>query len=73
MSSWHPICRSTVVKILKDNGFDPGPKRGDDSWDQFLKCYAETLWACDFFSSKFWTMSGLVGVFVLFFIHLGSR
>ena len=45
----------------------------DHSWDAFIKQHAATLWACDFFSKKVWTMSGLVDYFVLFFIHVGSR
>lgn len=67
------ICRSTIIKILKDNGLDPGPRRGEGTWDDFIKRHATTLWACDFFSKKVWTMTGLVDVFVLFFIHVGSR
>jgi putative transposase len=67
------ISRSTVIKILKEHGLEPGPRRGEGSWDGFLKRHAQTLWACDFFSKKVWTMSGLVQMFVLFVIHLGSR
>src|SRR5581483_8936074 len=64
------ICRSTVVNILKEAGLDPGPKRGEGTWDEFLKRHAETLWACDFFSKRVWTAGGFVEMFVLFFIHL---
>jgi hypothetical protein len=39
------ICRSTVVKILKEHGLDPGPKRGEGTWDEFIKIHAQTL--CD--------------------------
>jgi putative transposase len=67
------ISRSTVIKILKDNGLEPGPRRGEGTWDDFLKRHAATLWSCDFFSKKVWTLSGLVEVFVLFFIQVGSR
>jgi len=67
------ISRSTVIKILKEHGLEPGPRRVEGSWDDFLKRHAESLWASDFFSKKVWTMTGLVEVFVLFFIHLGSR
>jgi putative transposase len=31
------------------------------------------LWACDFFSKKVWTAGALVDVFVLFFLHVGTR
>jgi hypothetical protein len=52
---------------------EPGPKRGEGTWDEFLKRHAATLWACDFFSKEVWTTKGLVEVFVLFIIQVGSR
>ena len=36
---------STVTSILKEAGLDPGPNRGEDSWDEFIKRHAATLWA----------------------------
>src|SRR5262249_44852946 len=66
------VSRSTVVNILKENGLDPGPDRSEGSWDEFIKRHAQTLWACDFFSKKIWTMGGLVDMFVLFFVHVGT-
>jgi putative transposase len=67
------VSRSTVVNILKEAGLDPGPKRGTGTWDEFLRIHASTLWACDFLSVKSATLTGFVDVFVLFFIHVGSR
>jgi len=67
------VCRSTVINILKANGFDPGPKRGEGTWDEFIKIHAKTLWACDFLQKKILTKCGMVDFFVLFFIHIGSR
>jgi putative transposase len=67
------VCRSTVINILKAVGLDPGPQRGEGSWDEFLKIHAKTLWACDFLSKKVWTKWGLAEFFVLFFVHVGSR
>jgi putative transposase len=67
------ISRATVLNILRANGLEPGPKRGEGTWDEFLKQHAATLWACDFFTKKVWTTKGLVEMFVLFFIHVGSR
>jgi len=67
------ICKGTVRNILLENGFDLGPKRGEGSWDEFIKMHAKTLWACDFFSKKVWTLGGLVEYFVLFFIQPGTR
>jgi putative transposase len=50
------VSRSTVVNILKENGLDLGPKRGEGTWDNFIRRHAATLWACDFFSKEVWTM-----------------
>lgn len=61
------------MNILKAEGIDPGPQRGRGTWDAFIKRHAETLWSCDFFSRNVWTQRGLIEVFVLFFIHVGSR
>lgn len=67
------VSRSTVRNILRSAGLDPGPKRGMGTWAEFLRRHAATLWACDFFSMRVWTLTGRADVFVLFFIHLGSR
>lgn len=65
--------RTTVAEIMVAEGFDPSPQRREGTWSEFVRRHAETLWACDFFSKKVWTKGGLVDVFVLFFIHVGSR
>jgi putative transposase len=67
------VCKSTVRNILKEHGYDPGPRSGEGTWSEFLKIHAKTLWACDFLSKKVWTMGGLVDFFVLFFIHVDTR
>jgi putative transposase len=67
------ICKSTVANILKEAGLDPGPKRGEHTWAEFLRIHAATLWQCDFFSHKVLTWSGWKEYFVLAFIHVGSR
>ena len=64
---------SAVARILKENGFDPAPKRGDGSWGDFVRRHLKTLWATDFFTKKVWTPRGLVEYYVLFFIHVGTR
>ena len=46
------ISRSTVRNILKEAGIQPEPDRTSDSWTQFLDRHKETLWACDFFSTR---------------------
>ena len=66
------IAKSTVKNILKEHGLDPGPKRGESTWTDFLKRHAATLYACDFFSKKVVTLRGVVEGFILFFIHVSS-
>ena len=67
------ICRSTVVNILKENGLDPGPKRGAGSWDEFLKSHMQTLWGCDFLTQRVLTLKGWVDYHLVLFVHLESR
>ena len=67
------ISRSTVARILKEHGFDPGPKRGHGTWHEFVQRHSKTLWATDFFTKKVWTPRGLVEYYVLFFIHIDTR
>jgi putative transposase len=67
------VSASTICNILRENGLDPGPKRSEGTWHDFIQRHTETLWACDFFTKKVWTRRGLVDVFVLFFMHIGSR
>ena len=35
--------------------------------------HIKTLWACDFFTKKVWTLRGPVTFYVLFFIHIHTR
>jgi len=67
------LSRNTVKNILKAHGFDPAPKRGEDSWDAFLKRHLETLWACDFFTKTVWTLLGPKTFHALFFLHVHTR
>jgi putative transposase len=69
----HAVSRTTVANILREAGLDPGPKRGEGTWEEFFTRQAATLWACDFLSVKSWTTSGLVDLYILFFLHVGSR
>ncbi|MFL5327509.1 MAG: integrase core domain-containing protein [Gemmataceae bacterium] len=67
------ISRTTVINILKQGGFDPGPKQGRGSWAEWLTRHAKTLHACDFFTQKVWSIRGPVDFFVLVFLHVGTR
>ena len=67
------MSRNTVKNILKENGLDPGPKRGAGTWDEFLKIHAATLWQCDFYSKKVLTLKGLRDLYLLIFLHVETR
>ena len=67
------VSRQTVVNVMKANNLDPGPKRGAGTWDEFLRMHAETLWQCDFFSKKVWSWRGPMDLYLLVFLHIGSR
>ena len=51
----HNISPATIARILKENGFDPGPKRGDGTWHDFIQRDIKTVWATDFFTKTVWT------------------
>lgn len=67
------IFRNTVKRILKEAGFDPGPKRGEGTWDEFLKQHAASLWQRDFFSKRILTLKGIREAFVIVFLNLKTR
>ena len=67
------ISRNTVKRILAEYGFDPGPNRGEGTWDEFLKRHAASLWQCDFFSKRVVTFQGIRDVFVLAFLNVKTR
>ena len=67
------VSRSIVKNILKAHGLEPGPQRGVGTWDEFLTRHAETLWQCDFLATKALTTTGIKDLFLLVFLHVGSR
>jgi putative transposase len=67
------VTKSTIRNILKADGLDPGPKRGEGTWDQFVKQHAAGLWQCDFFYQRVFTLKGLRHVFVLAFLNVETR
>jgi putative transposase len=68
-----PPSRNTVKNILKENGLEPGPKRGEGTWDEFLKMHAASLWQCDFYAKKVLTLKGFRDLYLLIFLHVDSR
>jgi putative transposase len=67
------VSATTVRNILKEAGLEPGPRRGEGTWDEFLKQHAASLWQCDFFSQKIVTVTGFRQVFMLAFLHVQTR
>jgi putative transposase len=67
------VSRQFVANVMRERGFDPGPWRGEKTWDEFLKMHAATLWQCDFFSHKVLTLRGVREFFLIAFLHVGSR
>ncbi len=31
------VSRSPIARVLQENGFDPGPKRGEGTWHEFVQ------------------------------------
>jgi putative transposase len=67
------VSRNTVKRILRANGYDPGPKRGVGTWDEFITIHAATLWQCDFLCKRSLTPKGFRDLFVIVFLHVGTR
>ena len=67
------VSRQTVANIMREHGLEPGPKRGEKTWDEFVRMHGATLWQCDFFIKRSWTLKGLRDLYVLVFLNVGSR
>jgi putative transposase len=61
---------TTVRSWLREDRLGPAGTRGGTTWREFLRTQARTLLAVDFFTVD---TIGLRGLYVLFFIELGSR
>jgi putative transposase len=68
----HRVARSTIAKILKDQGIPPRDER-PTSWQAFLRAHWDALVAADFFTTEVWTVRGLITYYTLFVIELHSR
>jgi putative transposase len=69
----HKVSRQTVANIMREAGLDPGPQRGEKTWDEFLRMHGVTLWQCDFFTKRAWTLRGRRYLYVLVFLNMASR
>jgi transposase len=64
------LAASTVWTILKKAGIEPAPRRLEQSWAQFLRGQAASIWECDFLTVD---TVFLKRFYVLFFIELATR
>jgi putative transposase len=70
----HKVARGTVANILKREGIEPAPTRGERTpWSVFLKAHWRSLVAADFLTVEVWKLRGLMTYYVLFFIELPTR
>jgi putative transposase len=46
---------------------------GGGTWTEFIRIQAATLWQCDFLTKPIWTPKGLANLYVLVFLHIGTR
>jgi putative transposase len=67
------VSRTTVRSILREAGLDRSRERAVGTWDTFVRRHAATLWAGDFLTVRTATLGGFVDLYVLFFIHVGTR
>jgi transposase InsO family protein len=64
----------TVGNILRRHGLGIAPERQrQTTWAEFIRRHKQVLWATDFFAAEVWSATGLVTIYVLFFIHLQTR
>lgn len=68
----HHVARSTIAKILKEQGIPPSRER-PMTWRTFLRAHWRELFAADFFTTEVWTVRGLVTSYTVFVIELHSR
>ena len=71
------IGASTVRSIMHEEELGPPPhylnKDMPIKWKTFIEAHKESLVACDFFTKDIRTLFGSYRVYVMVFIHLGSR
>jgi putative transposase len=69
--------RSSVRRILKEEGLTPSPirrGRADETvWQKFIRLHVNTLVAADFFTKAVITPVGVRLAYYLAFIHVGTR
>jgi putative transposase len=70
----HDIGRTTIKRILHEQGIDPAPLREKKtSWATFIKSHLGAITAADFFTVEVVSMAGLIRYHVFFLIDIATR
>lgn len=70
----HEISDQTVGNILAQHGTPPsGSRQSGMRWAEFIRTHQKVITACDFFSTEVLTATGLITIYVLFFIKIATR
>ena len=69
----HRISRTTVRDILIEHGFDPEPKLGPGTWQEFIEIHRKSLWCSDFLTKPVKTPAGTVDYHILFFKQIDTK
>jgi putative transposase len=69
----HKISRQTVANIMREAGLEPGPRRGEKTWDEFVNIHAKSLWQADFFTKRALTLRRWRYLYVLVFLSVATR
>ena len=70
----HAIGRTTIARILREQGIDAAPIRGRRmSWATFIKAHLGAIVAADFFTVESVSWIGLIRNHVLFLLDIASR
>jgi putative transposase len=70
----HLISDKSVGNILKAHGIEPAPDRKRQStWKTFLHAHWDVLASVDFTTIEVWTKSGLITIYLLYFMELATR
>ena len=70
MKLGYTVSATAIRSVLRRAGLPPAGRRAGLTWEQFLAAHANTLVAADFFAVDTVFLKRL---YVLFFIHVGSR
>lgn len=67
------ISRQAVNSILKTWGTSPASDRNCWTWTEFLRIHADTPQQCGTLYEPIGTPKGVVNLYVLIFLHIGTR